>query len=94
MKLTEPSMEYGEQIMSYRQEFLDSGDSMDGTGALESMDDPQEWIRYSERCKDPAAVPQGLVPATQYIFVREDDWKIVGMIHGGQFTHPWLPPLI
>ena len=30
--------------------------------------------------KDPMTVPKGRVPATQYIFVREEDDKIVGML--------------
>ena len=30
MMLIEPTLEYGEQIRAYRQEFIDSGDSMDG----------------------------------------------------------------
>ena len=80
MKLIEPGIEYAEQIMAYREEFLASGSSMDGTGALRRLEDPLDWIEYSIRGKDPAKVPDGLVPATQYMFVREDDNKIVGMI--------------
>ena len=53
---------------------------MDGTGALRRCEDPREWIEHSKRCSDPLTVPEGLVPASQYMFVREDDRKIVGMI--------------
>ena len=80
MKLIEPTREYGEQIRAYRKEFLDCGDSMDGTGALRRFENPRDWIAHSERSKDPLTVPQGLVPATQYMLVREEDRKIVGMI--------------
>ena len=80
MKLIEPTMEYSEQIRAYRQEFLDSGDSMDGTGGLRNFDDPQEWIDFLVRHKDPKTVPEGRVPSTQFIFVRDEDQKIVGMI--------------
>lgn len=80
MKLTEPTMEYEQQIRAYRKAFLDAGDSMDGTGALRKMEEPQAWIEHVKRCKDPETVPQGRVPATQYLFVREEDRKIVGMI--------------
>ena len=80
MRLTEPTMEYSEQIRAYRQEFLDSGDSMDGTGGLIQFNDPQEWIDFLNQHKDPKTVPEGRVPATQLIFVREEDRKIVGMI--------------
>ena len=53
---------------------------MDGTGALRRLDDPREWIGWSLRCKDPLQVPEGLVPATQYMLVRREDRKIVGML--------------
>ena len=80
MKLIEPTTEYSRQIRAYRKEFLDSGDSMDGTDGLRRIEDPEKWIERCKMFKDPDTVPDGLVPATQYIFVREDDDKIVGMI--------------
>ena len=80
MKLIEPTMEYAAQIHAYRREFLDRGDSMDGTGALRRCESPEEWVAFCEAGKDPATVPPGRVPATQYIYVREADHKIVGMI--------------
>ena len=80
MMLIEPTLEYGEQIRAYRQEFIDSGDSMDGTGGLRKFDDPQEWIDFLAKHKNPETLPEGRVPATQLIFVREEDRKIVGMI--------------
>ena len=80
MKLIEPTMEYARQIRAYRKEFLDSGDSMDGTGELRKMEDPQDWIDFLDRHKDPRTIPEGRVQATQFIFVREEDCKIVGMI--------------
>ena len=90
MKLVEPTTEYDQQICAYRKEFLDCGDSMDGTGALRRMDNPQVWIEHANRCKDPLTVPQGLVPATQYMLVREEDQKIVGMIQIRHFFNPYL----
>ena len=80
MKLIEPTVEYCQQILAYRKEFLDCGDSMDGTGGLRAIENPSAWIEKTNRYKNPFTVPQGKVPATQYIFVREEDRKIVGMI--------------
>lgn len=80
MKLIEPTVEYEQQIRAYRKEFLDCCDSMDGTGALRRMPEPKQWIGHCLMCKDPDTVPEGLVPATQFIYVRESDAKIVGMI--------------
>lgn len=90
MMLVEPAAEYAQQISAYRKEFLDHGDSMDGTGALRRLDNPRDWIRHSVLCKDPATVPEGLVPATQYMFIREEDRKIVGMIQIRHYFNPYL----
>ena len=84
MRLIEPISEYSRQIQAYRKEFLDCGDSMDGTSHLRRMEDPEEWVHHCRLSKDPDIVPEGSVPATQYIFVREEDNKIVGML---QFRH-------
>ena len=80
MKLIEPAAEYCEQIRQYREAFISTGDSMDGTGGLEFREDPKEWLEYVALFSDPGTVPETLVPATQLIYVREDDEKIVGMI--------------
>ena len=90
MKLIEPTTEYEGQIREYRKEFLDSGDSMDGTGALRRFEDPREWIAYSDSLKDPGTVPPGKVPSTQYMLVREEDRKIVGMIQIRHCFNPYL----
>ena len=90
MKLIEPTMEYALQIQAYRKEFVDSGSSMDGTGALRRIENPQEWIEYSNKLKNPGTAPEGLVPATQYIFVREEDHKIVGMLQIRHYFNDYL----
>ena len=80
MKLMLPTREFLDEIRAYRQEFIESGDSMDGTGALAHMERPEEWLAHTELCRRAATVPDGLVPATQFIFVREEDKRIVGML--------------
>ena len=80
LKLIEPTAEYAEQIKEYRRDMLDNGSSMDGTGPLRYMENPYEWIDHSEKGKYPETTPEGLVPATQYMLLREDDQKIVGML--------------
>jgi len=90
MRFIEPTIEYEEQIRIYRQEFLDTGSSMDGTGALRRMEDPKQWIEHSLNSKKKETVPDGLVPATQYIFVRESDNKIVGMLQIRHYFNDYL----
>ena len=81
MKLIEPTIEYEQQLWDYRQEFIDSGSSsMDGTGSFIDYDSPAKWLEKVEAYKSAETVPEGKVPSTQFIYVREEDNKIVGMI--------------
>ncbi len=70
MKLIEPAIEYDKQIRAYRKEFLDCGDSSDGTAHLRRFENPQDWIDHVSSFRN-----------LQYMLVREEDQKIVGMIH-------------
>ena len=90
VNLVEPTIEYEEQIRSYRKEFLDCGDSMDGTSELKKFENPQEWIEYLSNCKNPSTTPKGFVPATQYVLIREKDQKIVGMIQIRHYFNEFL----
>ena len=80
MILIWPSMEYDASIQAYRQEFLDSGDSMDGSGSLRIFDRTQNWLDQIELFKRAETTPSPWVPTTQYVFVREIDDKVVGVI--------------
>ena len=78
--LIRPTSEYASQIAEYRQEFLDAGDSMDGCGPLRRTEDPEEYIEICKNCEDHKTVPSHLVPATQFLFVRVSDNRLVGML--------------
>ncbi len=80
LELLKPSVEYAEQIMDYRQEFIDAGSSMDGTGSLREFDDPFKWLKKVELYNSKETVPEGKVPSTLFLFVRKEDNRIVGMI--------------
>ena len=78
--LIRPTSEYASQIIEYRQEFLDAGDSMDGMGPLRRFENPEEYIKICAEYEDPTTIPSHLVPATQFFFIRKSDNKLVGMI--------------
>ncbi|MBQ6592794.1 MAG: GNAT family N-acetyltransferase, partial [Solobacterium sp.] len=90
MKLIEPTTEYRRQIQACRKEFLDCGDSMDGTGGLRNSEDPTKWLEHCALYKDSLTVPKGRIPATHYIFVREEDDKIVGMLQIRHYFNDYL----
>ena len=80
MRLIEPTREYDEQIQAYRREVLETEGSMDGCGSLRRFETTQEWLDQVEALKRPETTPPQLVPSTQYIYVREADNKVVGVI--------------
>ena len=80
MLLVEPTMEYDAQIQDYRREFLQPGSSMDGGGSLLRFEKTEDWLSEVARYKKQETVPPDRVPATQYLYVRESDGKVVGVI--------------
>ncbi len=80
MKLVEPTMEYEKELQAYRQEFLLHEGTAASCGSLKKYDDIKEWIKEVEQLKTSETTPDHLVPMTQYLYVREEDCKIVGMI--------------
>lgn len=78
--LVRPTAEYAEEYRAYRREFLDAGDSMDGCGPLRRFDDPLAWLAELEKYLDPARLPEDKVPATQYVCLRPEDGRVVGML--------------
>ena len=77
MKLAEPSMKYDAQIQAYRKEFLEYGGSMDGTNSLRQYEKTQDWLDHLEIRRTPELLPPGRTLSRQYLYIREEDEKIV-----------------
>lgn len=90
MKLIEPTVEFDKQIREYRKEFLDCSDLIEGASRLKQFDDPHDWIAFLNTLKAPMTIPQGRVQLSQYMFVREEDQKIVGMINIRHYLNDYL----
>lgn len=90
MKLVEPTMEFDKQIQAYRQEFLTFEGSMDGCGSLRRFNRTQDWIEEVESMKRPGAALSDRIPSTQYIYVRESDDKVVGVIQIRHYFNEFL----
>ena len=88
--LIRPTSEYAGQLAEYRQEFLDAGGSMDGCGPLRRFEDPEEYIQVCKDYEDPETVPSHLVPSTQFLFIRKNDNKLVGMIQVRHYFNDFL----
>lgn len=88
--LIEPSKIYEEQIREYRQDFLDTNSSMDGCGPLCKCEDPITYISECEKCTASETLPDGLVIATQFFYVRKADNRLVGMIQVRHYFNDYL----
>lgn len=80
IKLIKPNFKYAEDIMRYRQEFVDLGDDMAGCGNLRQCDTAEEWLYQISILADEKTCPEDMVPSDTYIAIRLEDDKIVGII--------------
>ena len=80
LKLVLPTPEYKEKLMDYKREFIENGDSMDGTAGLNNAETFEEWYSvFLDNLKE-ETVRKGLVPATTYIAISTDNGRLIGMI--------------
>lgn len=90
MKLIAPTMEYEREIQSFRQEFIINGGDMDGCLSLRRMENIADWIKQVEDCSRAETCPDNWVPQTQFIYIREDDNKVVGVIQVRHYFNEFL----
>lgn len=83
--LKEVTADYAEQIMAYRQAFIDANDSMNGCSGLQKC---ETFAEYEHKLHNPRP---GLIPSTQYLAIRIEDNRLVGMIAlRHNINHPLL----
>lgn len=81
--LKTPSALYAEQVMQYKEEMLQNGDSFDGCAGLEEVQSFEEWIEFERRLKE--KYKESYVPSEVFLAVRKKDNLVVGII---DFRHP------
>ena len=79
-RLMIPDASLSSEIIAYRQAMLDAGSSMDGCGSLRRLANPADWLASNEAFLRKETAPAGWGPTTQYVYVREADGRIVGML--------------
>ncbi len=78
------------QYEDYRREFLEAGDSMDGTGPMRRIERGTDWLAHVRNYESVEALPEGKVLATQYLLVRESDGKLLGMLQLRHYLNDYL----
>ncbi len=91
IKLVKPTIEYTADIMEYRKEFLQSGDSMAGCGSLRDQETVEDWLHEINLLENEETCPEGKVCSNTYLAVRIDDDRVVGII---DFRHHINHPIL
>lgn len=91
IKLLKPTLKYAKDIMEYRQEFLDSGDSLAGCGNLRTCSSAEEWINGINILENEETCPKDKVSSNTYLAIRLEDDMIVGII---DFRHHINHPIL
>ncbi len=93
IKLIKSTIQYADDIMSFRSELLAAGeeDCFDGCGGLNKYTSAEKWLKYLEMMETEETCPEGRTPSNVYIAVRITDNKIVGIIDlRHHINHPIL----
>ncbi len=80
IRLVIPTIEYADAIQDFRKDFLRVSGKAEGSSNVLWFDDTEAWLEHVRIRSSEATAPPGTVPATQFIAVREEDGKVVGMI--------------
>lgn len=78
LKLAAPSPRYAAQVMEYRAEMQEKGDSLDGCAGLEDVVSFEEWAKFDSRLMEKYG--SGYVPSTVYLAVRMADERLIGIM--------------
>ena len=88
--LVRPNEDNIGQYEDYRREFIENGDSMDGTGAMRRYENGLDWLAHVRGYEDPDNIPEGKVQATQFMLVRESDSRLLGMLQLRHYLNDYL----
>lgn len=80
IKLIKPAPQYKQAIIEYRDEFMNAGETIHGSGGLDRISSIEEWFQHCVDSENIDTLSEDRVPATQFLAVRESDDRLVGMI--------------
>ncbi len=90
MELVIPTMDYELAIKSFRDEFLKTGDDMDGCLSLAKIPEIQDWIKQVESFSSEKTCSKDYVRVTQFLYLRKSDNKVVGVIQIRHYLNEFL----
>ena len=88
--LVKPDLSYADEIIKYKEESLAESPIINGSAGLDRFSSIEIWFEELKKrsCED--TVPEGLVPSSTYLGLREKDNYIVGMIDIRHYLNEYL----
>ena len=88
--LVKPDLSYADEIIKYKEESLAESPLINGSAGLNRFSSIEDWLEELKKrsCED--TVPEGLVPSSTYLGIREKDNYIVGMIDIRHYLNEYL----
>lgn len=81
LTLVFPSEKYKSQVMDYLEEHIKQGENeIHGDGGLDRIKNFDQWLEKVQKEAKDQELPEGRVPATVYLAIREKDNQLVGMV--------------
>ena len=88
--LVKPDLSYADEITKYKEESLKESPLINGAAGLDNFSSIKDWLEELKKRSSQETVPEGLVPSSTYLAVREKDNYIVGMIDIRHYLNEFL----
>ncbi|WP_335935286.1 GNAT family N-acetyltransferase [Fusobacterium polymorphum] len=88
--LLKPDLSYADEIIKYKEESLKENPLINGAAGLNNFSSIEDWLEELKKRSSEATVPEGLVPSSTYLGVREKDNYIIGMIDIRHYLNDFL----
>ena len=88
--LIKPNLSYADEIIKYKEESLKENLLINGSAGLNRFSSIEDWLEELKKRSSKDTVPEGLVPSSTYLGVREKDNYIVGMIDIRHYLNEYL----
>ena len=88
--LVKPDLSYADEITKYKEESLKESPLINGAAGLDNFSSIKDWLEELKKRSSQETVPEGLVPSSTYLAVREKDNYIVGMIDIRHYLNDFL----
>ena len=88
--LVKPDLSYADEITKYKEESLKESPLINGAAGLDNFSSIKDWLEELKKRSSEDTVPEGLVPSSTYLGIREKDNYIVGMIDIRHYLNDFL----